>query len=851
MAYRHEGDEILVNTTTESAQIAPVTARLASGGYVVLWLGLFGDNRGQMFDSDGNKVGDEFVATGHSVAGLADGSFVSIWGDGHDVFVQLFDSGGEPRPAFIANSAADNQQASSVAVLASGDFLVTWHDVRFATSGRIDVIGQRFSADGTKVGSEFVVNSLTSGFHQDSEVTALAGGGFAITWESDGQIKARVYDLTGASTGGEFAVSADTRFMGEPQIAALASGGFVVVWTKNTSMTGPNMFEGIYARIFDSNGAPVGGERLIAAEGPATFLSLDLAALDTGGFVVTWASASGDGDGMAVRAQVLNDLGNAVGGQLIVNTTSEDDQYAPSVAALTSGDFVISWADNSQTRGDTSEAAIRSQVFTSAGAIKGTSGDDYLQGTAQGDEMFGLAGDDEMFGLAGDDELSGGDGADRLDGGEGDDELSGGNGADRLDGGEGDDIVRGRAGDDILVVSGPGDDRARGGSGHDTLIVDYSDSTSEVEITADLSWNDELGGLDGGYGDGSGRNTRFTSIEHFVITGGSAADVIAAARFDDRIFGRGGADALYGAGGDDILDGGTGQDRMYGGTGNDRYFVDDSGDTVVEDCDGGVDTVHSKVNHVLSDDVENLVLLSGAIGGTGNGLDNVITGNAANNKLAGGAGKDRMAGGAGNDTYYVDHANDRPLEIRGEGIDLVTSSVSFTLAGHLEYLTLTGTRAIGGAGNALANKITGNGAANILKGLAGRDALNGGGGGDKLYGGTGNDTLKGGSGADRFYFDTALNKSNNVDKILDFVRADDTIFLDRDVFTGISANGTLSAGAFRLGTAAADSSDRILYDQATGKIFYDADGAGGAAAVLFAQVGAGTTLTNADFSAYI
>ncbi len=825
MAYRREGDEILVNSTTESAQIAPVTASLASGGYVVLWLGLLGDNRGQIFDADGDKVGDEFVATGHSVAGLADGGFVSIWGDGQDVFVQLFDSAGEPAgPAFVANSAADNQHASSVAVLASGDFVVTWHDVRSAASGRIDVIAQRFSADGTKLGEEFVVNSRESGFHQDSEVTALAGGGFAITWENDGQIKGRVYNANGTPTGAEFAVSADTRLMGEPQIAALASGGFVVVWTKNTSLTGPNMFEGVYAQIFEENGVKVGGERLIAPEGPATFLSLDLAALDTGGFVVTWAAASGDGDGMAIKAQVLDDAGNALGGQLIVNTTAKDDQYAPSVAALSGGDFVISWTDESQSGGDTSESAIRSQIFTSAGAIKGTSGDDYLRGTAQGDEMFGLAGDDELIG---------------------------GGGADRLDGGEGDDVVRGGSGDDILLVSDVGDDRARGGSGDDILIVDYGDSTHKVEVTDSLSWNHDLGGYDGAFGDGSGRNIRFTSIEHFVITGGSASDKIRTGSGDDRIFGGGGEDTLEGGRGNDILDGGTGRDRMVGGSGNDLYFVDKSGDSVVEECDGGVDTVHSKVDHVLRPNVENLVLLAGAKSGTGNTLDNAITGNSGNNILDGRAGADRMAGGAGNDIYYVDHANDRALEVGGEGIDLVNSSVSFTLTNHLENLTLTGSAAIAGTGTSHANRITGNCAANVLKGLGGHDRLDGGGGGDRLYGGTGNDTLKGGAGADRFYFDTALHKTNNVDQILDFVRADDTIFLDRDVFTGITASGTLSAGAFRLGTAAADSSDRILYDQATGRIYYDADGCGGAAAVLFAQVAAGTNLTHADFSAYI
>ena len=77
---------------------------------------------------------------------------------------------------------------------------------------------------------------------------------------------------------------------------------------------------------------------------------------------------------------------------------------------------------------------------------------------------------------------------------------------------------------------------------------------------------------------------------------------------------------------------------------------------------------------------------------------------------------------------------------------------------------------------------------------------------------------------------------------------DDTILLDRAIFTELAADGELAASAFRNGTAAADANDRIIYDAATGRIFYDADGdAAGADAILFATVTAGKPLTNADF----
>ena len=90
----------------------------------------------------------------------------------------------------------------------------------------------------------------------------------------------------------------------------------------------------------------------------------------------------------------------------------------------------------------------------------------------------------------------------------------------------------------------------------------------------------------------------------------------------------------------------------------------------------------------------------------------------------------------------------------------------------------------------------------------------------------------------------------NVDDVLGFVVADDSLYLDRDIFTSVAADGPLAAAAFRSGTAAADADDRILYDSITGHLLYDADGLGGTAAVLFATVTAGTALTNADFVAY-
>jgi serralysin len=132
---------------------------------------------------------------------------------------------------------------------------------------------------------------------------------------------------------------------------------------------------------------------------------------------------------------------------------------------------------------------------------------------------------------------------------------------------------------------------------------------------------------------------------------------------------------------------------------------------------------------------------------------------------------------------------------------------------------------------------TGNASGNIVRGNDGNNVVNG---------GSGNDTLAGLDGQDAFLFDTALDAALNVDEILDFTVADDTIRLDDAVFAGLAAGG-LDATQFALGTAAQDATDRIIYDDTTGALLFDSDGVDGAAAIQFATVSAGLAITNLDF----
>ncbi len=148
-------------------------------------------------------------------------------------------------------------------------------------------------------------------------------------------------------------------------------------------------------------------------------------------------------------------------------------------------------------------------------------------------------------------------------------------------------------------------------------------------------------------------------------------------------------------------------------------------------------------------------------------------------------------------------------------------------------------------GNSNSNTLTGQGGNDTLYGKSGNDTLTGNAGNDWLYGGKGNDKLAGGAGADTFAFAESGNK--NSDTISDFQIGVDRIALDDAVFTNAGPAGSLANAAYWEGSKAHDASDRVIYNPATGAIFYDPDGTGSLAQVKVATVTVGTDLSATDF----
>ena len=282
-------------------------------------------------------------------------------------------------------------------------------------------------------------------------------------------------------------------------------------------------------------------------------------------------------------------------------------------------------------------------------------------------------------------------------------DLSGtGNSLDnRINGNSGNNLLSGLGGKDVLD-GGAGIDTLIGGLGNDTYLIDHLlDTIIEAATPGEVDLaNINITAAGGTY-------TLAANVENGTLTNAVAFN-LTGNELDNTLTGNAAANTL---------DGGSGIDTLIGGAGNDTYVVDASGDTIIDSL--GIDTVQAAISYTLAATLENLTLTgSDAIDATGNALANTLTGNDGANVLAGLVGNDTYVVGAG------DSISETSTLI--SEIDTVLSSVTWTLGDNLERVTLTGSAAIDGTGNELANILTGNAGNNTLDGAAGIDSLIGG-----------------------------------------------------------------------------------------------------------------------------
>jgi Ca2+-binding RTX toxin-like protein len=522
---------------------------------------------------------------------------------------------------------------------------------------------------------------------------------------------------------------------------------------------------------------------------------------------------------------VFREAGSANADQ-ISDFSSADDQIVLDGTVLAglgaAGTFSASdarfWASSSGTAHDASDRVIYNtttrQLFYDADG--NGSGGAQLIATLQSGATL-IADDIRILGGSSSGPIVGSNGNDNLVGTSGNDSMEGLGGADTLDGATGADTMVGGAQDDRYFVDNPGDMVVEldGGGMHDTVFssidytlpafVDHLNLGSGVISGTGNETNNQINGnAEANTLSGLGGNDTLTGAGGADrLDGGAGNDNLGGG--DDLATGTGTNDTLIGGDGNDSLNGEGGADVLDGGLGDDLYVLAD--DDILIDA-GGRDAI-SIGGHdwTLPDFIEDAFVSFGAtLSIFGNELNNMIIGHGWHSRLEGRGGNDWLDGAQFNDTLIGGDGND--VLLGGDDLDLLD----------------------GGAGN---------------------DTLNGGLHNDVLSGGTGTDSLTGGGASDEFIFDQPTGL--HADAVTDFQSSDDRIVLDGAGLAATGPTGTFTGADPRFWAAAGatsghDADDRVVYDTATGNLYYDADGDGASVAQRIATLQGAPTLAAADIS---
>jgi len=304
---------------------------------------------------------------------------------------------------------------------------------------------------------------------------------------------------------------------------------------------------------------------------------------------------------------------------------------------------------------------------------------------------------------------------------------------------------------------------------------------------------------------------------------------------NDYLFGTSGSNRLSGLNGNDVFFGRAGSDTLNGGAGTDTANYVEKSLALSVTLNGSSATVIT-VGGVNEDTLLNIENLVGGLGA------DIFVGDANDNLFTGGPGRDTLDGGAGSDTAsYAEKTGAVIVTLSGATNALVT------VGGRIEDTLRNIENVLGGKGN---DVLTGDELANSLRGGSGADTLSGGLAVDTLAGGLGRDLLTGGEGGDVFVFDHKPG-SLDWDTLADFEGAGvpdgDVLQLSHAIFSTLAV-GALSATAFQSGlvNVANNAGTRIVYNQSSGELFYDADGSGSGAALKLAVLANHPSALSAD-----
>ncbi|OUS35329.1 hypothetical protein A9Q94_13040 [Rhodobacterales bacterium 56_14_T64] len=241
------------------------------------------------------------------------------------------------------------QTDPSIARLTDGKHIVVWETDYGNGTGHDDVKARILNADGSATGQEFLINQHTAGFQGHAEVTALANGGFVVTWmssdrSSDDQysINARIFNANGKAVSSEINVELENIAKElEPSITALDGGGFVVSWYGYSS--GGSGWD-VSAAIFDDRGHKIVDDFVVSESADSTQQDIDITSLPDGGFIATWYSYENpNASGADIKARIFDANGNVTVDEFLVNQATNGLQGHPTVAVRDDESFVVSW----------------------------------------------------------------------------------------------------------------------------------------------------------------------------------------------------------------------------------------------------------------------------------------------------------------------------------------------------------------------------------------------------------------------------------------------------------------------------------------------------------------------------
>ncbi len=323
-----------------------------------------------------------------AAASDADGNTVVVWasqnqdGSGWGIYAQRHDAAGNPQGSeFRVNTTTSGDQVDpAIAMDEAGNFVVTWTSSDGSNTG---IFAQRYNAAGVAQGSEFRINTTTAGVQKWASVAMDADGDFVVTWTSDGQdgnrtgVYAQRYNAAGVAQGSEFRANTTTANYQENSAVAMDdAGNFVITWSSN-NQDGSSW--GVYAQRYNASGVAQGSE----FRGNSTTSNrqwYSRAAMAPGGdFVITWESnQSGSYD---VYAQRYDSAGTPQGSEFRVNTYTTGDQWGSGVATDAAGNFVIGWESAGQDGGG---YGIYAQQYNADGTTDGT--EVHVSSTTSGDQ---------------------------------------------------------------------------------------------------------------------------------------------------------------------------------------------------------------------------------------------------------------------------------------------------------------------------------------------------------------------------------------------------------------------------------------------------------------------------------